>query len=124
MKGLVFDVVMVTLIVFTNAKWTNDGDDLDFDLFEESLIHRYLLDEYLSFKDRETATFTEAQRKFQNDSLETHNILRARHCVPPLSNDNGLIHSTNRHGLFGENLYSVTRANPTIIPDDADLLIF
>jgi len=119
-------MIMLTLIVFTNTKWTNNEDNLNLDLFEESLIRRYLMDEYLLFNHRETATFTEAQLKFQNDSLETHNILRALHCVPPLilddeinmraqayadylaTNDSRLIHSHGRHGLFGENLYSVT----------------
>jgi uncharacterized protein YkwD len=136
MKGQVlFGATILTLVVLTNAKRTNDHSDADLDSLEEFLIRRYLLEKYLSFKDREIPIFTEDQRKFQNESLATHNILRARHCVPPLilddninakaqayaeylaSNDSGLIHSTNRGGLLGENLYAITRTNPITYPD-------
>jgi hypothetical protein len=138
MKGqilLVVGMIILTFVVLTNAKRTDDDSDADLDLLEESLIRRYLLNKYLSFNDRDTPIFTEAQRKFQNESLETHNILRAPHCVPPLvlddninmkaqayaeqlaSNDSGLIHSTDRGGLLGENLYSITRTSPITYPD-------
>ncbi|CAF4716134.1 unnamed protein product, partial [Rotaria sp. Silwood2] len=94
------------------------------------LVRRYFLDKYVSLKSIETSTFSEAHRKFQNDSLDIHNILRARHCVPPLvlneeiniraqiyaehlaRKDGKLIHSTDRHDLFGENLYAITRKSP------------
>ncbi|CAF0937881.1 unnamed protein product [Rotaria sp. Silwood1] len=100
---------------------------------ERPLIVRKFWNEYLSVKQREeTPKFTEEHRKFQNDSLEIHNILRARHCVPPLvldeeiniraqiyaeylaKRDLNLTHSTDRRGLFGENLYAVTRKTPIV----------
>jgi hypothetical protein len=136
MKGEVLvGTVIAIFIVLTNAKRTDHGNDVDVDSFEESLIRRYLLNKYLFLEDRETPTFTDEQRRFQNDSLVTHNLLRARHCVPPLvldddintkaqtyaeqlaSEDNGLIHSSNRGGLLGENLYSITRTSPITYPD-------
>ncbi|CAF2993751.1 unnamed protein product [Rotaria sp. Silwood2] len=127
MKGQVFGIILLTFFVFNDAKWTNHDNDLSMDLIEQPLIHREFWDEYLSVKQRETPIFTEAHRKFQNDSLDIHNTLRTRHCVPPLILDeeiniraqiyaeqlakmNGsLIHSTDRRGLYGENLYAVTR---------------
>jgi hypothetical protein len=134
-KGQVLSTIALTLIVCTNAKWTHDDDNRLFELFDQSLTRRHFLDRYLSLRQRENPEFTEAQEKFQNDALDTHNILRAQHCAPPLtlddkinikaqayaeylaSKNSKLIHSSDRHGLLGENLYAVTRTNPITNPD-------
>jgi uncharacterized protein YkwD len=93
------------------------------------------LDDAHSRQARNTIQFTTEQRQFQPVALDTHNILRAQHCSPPLvlddeinvraqiyaevlaTNDNGLIHSTDRNGLFGENLYSLTSTRNITNPD-------
>ena len=133
-------VVSLLLILMAQVNGTRIADDreLTANSFEKSFIRRYLLEKYLTVKHRNTPTFTEAQRKFQDDALKTHNLLRARHCVPPLvldddinrraqayaeqlaSNDSKLIHSTDRGGLLGENLYGMTRSNPITNPDGID----
>jgi uncharacterized protein YkwD len=141
-KGQVLSATALTLIVFTNAKWTHDDDNRLFELFDQSLTRRHFLDRYLSLRQRENPEFTEAQEKFQNDALDTHNILRAQHCVPLLtlddtintraqayaeylaSNDSTLIHSTDRNGQLGENLYAVTRADPITNPNGMYSSIF
>lgn len=131
-------------VLFMNAKRIeNKNDHSKLKSFEESLIRRYLLDKYFQLNQRDVLTFTDDQQKFQDDALNTHNILRATHCVPPLilddeintraqiyaeilaNDDKGLIHSTDRRGIFGENLYAVTRTNPITNPDGSyDLFIF
>ena len=125
-KQVLVGIIIMTFVVLIDA---------DMDSFEQSLIRRYFLNKYLSLEDRETSPFTEDQRRFQNDSLVSHNLLRARHCVPPLvldddisttaqayaevlaSNDVGLIHSADRGGLIGENLYSIIRSIPITYSD-------
>lgn len=143
MNGLVLGLSILILIVFVNAKRPkNNGDGLNFDLSEQSLIRRYLLDKYFPLNQRDVSTFTEAQQKFQNESLNTHNTLRARHCVPPLilsdeinvraqiyadylaSSDSRLVHSTDRAGIYGENLLSITRATPITNQDGPYLFTF
>ncbi|CAF0795279.1 unnamed protein product [Rotaria sordida] len=97
---------------------------------ERPLIQRRVWNENLSLEQREAPIFTEAHRKFQNEALDIHNVLRARHCVPPLvldeeiniraqkyadqlaSTNSKLIHSTDRGDQFGENLYVITRKHP------------
>ena len=136
-KEVIFGAILLIFVVFTSARSNNvdDDDDVDFDLFETPLTRRSHLNRYHAFKQRETSTFTEVQRKFQNDALNTHNILRAHHCAPPLTlddeinakaqayaeklatADNGLVHSTDRHGLLGESLYLLVRTIPITDPD-------
>lgn len=127
--------LVFVLIAQINARRIDDDHELNSNSFEESFIRRYLLEKYLNVKHRDTPTFTETQRKFQDEALKTHNLFRVRHCVQPLvldddinvraqayaeklaSNDSKLIHSTDRGGRLGENLYAVTRSNPITYPD-------
>ncbi|CAF0871245.1 unnamed protein product [Rotaria sordida] len=120
MKGQVFSMILLTFFVFINTEWINNDNDVNSDS-----------DKYPLLKQKETSTFIEAHRKFQNDSLDIHNILRARHCVSPLVLDEEtniraqiyaehlarkdgkkLIHSTDAGYLFGENLYAIRRKTP------------
>jgi uncharacterized protein YkwD len=135
MKQQLFVTVVFTLVVLIQAGKTSNDDDLTFNRFEHTLTRRYFPDKYLSLRQNKIAKFTAARRKFQNDALDTHNILRAQHCAPPLtlddkinikaqayaeylaSKNSKLIHSSDRHGLLGENLYAVTRTNPITNPD-------
>lgn len=120
---------------FTSTDDDDDDNDSDMEPLLDSLRKRFLLERYLPFEERAVREFTEEQRRFQNDTLIAHNILRARHCVPPLelddeinvraqefaevlaSNASNLYHSTNRMGRFGENLYSLTRTKPINFAD-------
>lgn len=135
-------IIVLILIASINAKETNDDSDVKLYLPNESMIRRYLLNKYLFFEHREARTFTETERIFQNQSLKTHNILRAHHCVPPLilddnisakavayaihlaSSDSPLIHSTDRGTLLGENLYSLTRTQPITYADGIRFHLF
>lgn len=135
---------LLLLFLWINPiRTVQDYGPMDYESSEEVVLRRSFLKKLLGMQQRETeddgpadktpsdtVEFTEEQRKFQQDALETHNILRARHCSPPLvlddeinvrsqiyaeilaSNDSRLIHSTDRMGLFGENLYAVTRSRP------------
>lgn len=137
MRIYAFGAVLLAVIVFSNAKWIEENDDSNMEQLHDSIFQRVFFDKYFSLDSRETLEFTEDQRRFQNDSLEAHNILRARHCAPPLvlddeinaraqefaevlaSNASHLYHSTNRMGLYGENLYSLTRASRINFADGA-----
>ncbi|UJR27184.1 hypothetical protein I4U23_008480 [Adineta vaga] len=133
MKGQVLLVIFLIIFVFTKAKWISDEEDdndSDFDLFLRSIFHHQNLRKHSPVKQREILEFTEDQRKLQDEALITHNILRAKHCVPPLIlddevntraqiyaeflaiNDTTLFHSTDRLGQFGESLYSIERSRP------------
>ena len=111
---------LLILIFYTNAELRD---------FDDSFKHRYTSDQQ-----RCSLKPEEIQRKFQNQILNNHNILRKRHCVSPLilddkinenaqayaeylaKQDGRLVHS-DRKGLLGENLYSTTTSNPIQNPD-------
>jgi uncharacterized protein YkwD len=130
MNQQVFIIFIFTLILHTSAKLTKN-DDLSCQSIENPFTRRYSSDNYQPIE----------QRKFQYDMLNTHNILRKRHCVPPLilddkisknaqayaeylaKQDSKIIHS-NKKDLLGENLYSKTTSNPIKNPDGKYLFIF
>ncbi|CAF3270805.1 unnamed protein product [Rotaria socialis] len=123
MKRQLLRIILLTFFVFSNAELLNHNKDS----VGQSSIHHAT---HLSLKRKEISKFTPAHRKFQNDALEIHNILRARHCVPPLvldeemniraqiyaehlaEKDGKLTHSTDLGNRFGENLYAITRKTP------------
>lgn len=123
MKMQLLRIILLTFFVLSDAELLKHNKDS----VEQSLIHH---DTHLSLKRKHISKFTLAHRKFQNDSLKIHNILRARHCVPPLvldeemnvraqiyaehlaEKDGKLMHSTDRGNRFGENLYAITRKTP------------
>ena len=122
-------VVALLLMTFINSIWTMDSSDASAE-HQQQLLRRYLLHKYRSFKQRDSFQPDEDPETFQQTALKAHNDLRAQHCSPALeideeinkraqiyadilaSNDSKLIHSSDRMGRFGENLYSVTRSRP------------
>jgi len=129
-------ILVFVSIVLTDGRYSNIADDSDLDpSLLDFIRQRFILDGYFPFHERNIREFTKEQRQFQKDSLEAHNVLRARHCAPPLELDDeinersqvfadelagnatSLYHSTNRMGLFGENLYSLTRTSPITFAD-------
>lgn len=82
--------------------------------------------------------FTDAQKKFQQEMLQQHNTLRARHCAPAMILDsqissvaqkyaeylakNGKFeHSTSN---YGENLYmAYSSRSPIVVPGFAEFSI-
>lgn len=128
--------ILLILIVQVNAKSIHISKGYKPNSFGKSPLGRYLSERrHIIFNHRDTPTFTDVERTFQEEGLKAHNIYRARHCVLPLvlddeinarakayalhlaSNDSKLIHSTDRGGRLGENLYAVTRSNPITYPD-------
>ncbi|CAF1055447.1 unnamed protein product [Adineta ricciae] len=132
MKEQVLFMFVLTIVVVTKAYLSSDDNALVLEHLIRSLFHYHESPKHPPLKQREEPIFNEAQRQFQNESLLSHNVLRAQHCSPPLVlddeintraqiyadilayNDTGLIHSNNRLGLFGENLYSVQRSRPIV----------
>lgn len=130
MKRSVVGIVLLTFFIVINAKPKHHTHDVSFNSVEEALFPRYILDQYFAIRDTDEIIFSEEQRKFQNDTLDLHNKLRARHCVPPLvldeevniraqiycdylaKTDSALVHSTDRGSSFGENLYALRRKSP------------
>ena len=134
-------ILVFMLLVGVHPVWTRrEDDDRISNPSDQIAVLRHFRARYLSAKQRDIPEFSPEQRKFQQVALVTHNILRARHCAPPLelddtintraqayaevlaSTDSPLIHSTDRKGFFGENLYAVTRANPITIIDGRNQL--
>ena len=135
---------ILTIVVVTQAYLSSDDNDENALVLEHlirSLFHYHESPKHFPLQQREEPRFNEAQRQFQNESLLSHNVLRAQHCSPPLVlddesypraqiyaailayNDTGLIHSNDRLGLFGENLYSVQRSRPIVDIDGINCLI-
>ena len=144
MKVQILFVFTLTIVMVTKAYPTgdeNDEDALDLEHLIRSFFHYHESSKHHPpLEQREEPIFTKAQRQFQNESLLSHNVLRAQHCSPPLVlddeintraqiyadilayNDTGLIHSNDRLGLFGENLYSVQRSRPIVNIDGINYL--
>lgn len=116
-----------------------EPEDILTDISERHFGDYRFWENLLSHGRRQTPTFTEEQRKFQREALQTHNALRAAHCSPPLvldeainiraqlyaehlaKVDGSLIHSTDRGSQFGENLYAITK-NRQITDPNGNLL--
>ena len=128
MNTQLLTVVALLQMIFLGLTWTTVSSAASAD--QQEFLRRYLLHKYHAFKQREVTEDQKQIREFQQEALESHNILRAQHCSPPLvldeeinvraqiyanilaSNDSKLIHSTDRLGRFGENLYAITRSSP------------
>ena len=129
-------VILFALLVCVHPiRALDEQENRMFNLLKPVAALRQFWTRYLSAKHRSVPEFSPEQRKFQQVALETHNILRAHHCAQPLelddeinvraqayaevlaSNDSRLIHSTDRKGHFGENLYAVTRSTPITVID-------
>jgi hypothetical protein len=134
MKSHIFHIIVLIIFLWINPACSSTDNDESSDfishLLKNDLVRRHLLEKYLLHERRDAPTFTSEERHFQQTALLAHNSLRATHCAPPLvlddeisarsrayaevlaSNDSRLIHSTDRHGLLGENLYAITRSSP------------
>ena len=127
--------ILLIFIVQVNARPNHISKGFKYNSLGKSLVRRYLLERrYLIFKHRDAPKSNESLQEFQQEALKIHNLLRASHCVPPLvlddeinaraqayalhlaSNNSKLIHSTDRGGRLGENLFAITRSNPISYP--------
>ncbi|UJR21893.1 hypothetical protein I4U23_024965 [Adineta vaga] len=95
-------------------------------LNNEIVTHCILLENDLLFLSRQTRNFTTAQRKFQREVLNAHNIYRSRHCASSLRIDDRLSRSAQNYAQrlanmntmvhsgmkgVGENLYMMSSSN-------------
>jgi uncharacterized protein YkwD len=135
-------LAVLLLLLLIDVRATDEGSDGTDDALLSHLVQRVLRRYFArrtssSDQQPDNFDFTDQQRQIQKEVLNTHNTLRAQHCSPPLVlddeinihaqvyanilavNESKLVHSTNRKGRFGENLYTMMRGNPIKVIDSA-----
>ncbi|CAF3603476.1 unnamed protein product [Rotaria socialis] len=103
--GLLFTVLFIKSAISTedDDKSDSDSDDLalrddhDSDEIVEKVGKALRGDQSLSGLLQKRQSFTDAQRQFQKQALDAHNVYRARHCAQPLVLDDALSRSAQNY---------------------------
>jgi uncharacterized protein YkwD len=105
MQQLMFAVCLIICSLFVLVNGSVHNNKLNYDN-----IHLYEL-----LQRRESSSFTTDQREFQNQMLTAHNIYRSLHCAPPLTLDEDINRSAQKHAE------SLASANSLTHSESSDL---